>query len=529
MIRNEDQRILWEFFKRIAEFLNDNNFKYYLSSGTAIGAIRHKGFIPWDDDIDLMMDRENYDRLISMADKLPWDDIELVSSEISDNYFRPFAQFSAKKDTNFLKSGMFNMGECMGTLVDVFCVDKINSSRLDEYERDVLLYQETLADAFVYKYDVVQCADECLKLRQECREKGKRPVIQRLKAKLESYADDDCDEYVVRFFFTHHLNHFAIEGLEGERLVEFEGVKFPIPTNQEEFLRWHYGYDWYILPNVQGQESHDFYKDADISSRNYFEDMSNFIDWDEAKENLAHRKDITLERLKYKSKVDTYNKKLAAAKTIMRSNIEQNAVKIDELFARREYAEVVDITMPLTNGFKSLLPENVGNNGLTLQTVGKWIYSLTVKGEYYKGHKILSRIVPDWESRSNEDENLDFFGKVLSLVEYYQDHKVEELHNYVSELPVDKWSDIPDYLTALAYLSKEGRNLIADDKLLDLCENYLKTYPENWEVLKIKADLTAESNKDEAMSIYRKIYDNTSNGLLILELKDKFNFDDKFN
>lgn len=45
---------------------NENNLKYYAAYGTALGAIRHEGFIPWDDDIDLIMFREDYNKLIEI-------------------------------------------------------------------------------------------------------------------------------------------------------------------------------------------------------------------------------------------------------------------------------------------------------------------------------------------------------------------------------------------------------------------------------------------------------------------------------
>ena len=51
---------LWEEFERVAK---KHNLKYFLFNGTLIGAIRHKGFSPWDDDFDIAMPREDYDRL----------------------------------------------------------------------------------------------------------------------------------------------------------------------------------------------------------------------------------------------------------------------------------------------------------------------------------------------------------------------------------------------------------------------------------------------------------------------------------
>lgn len=64
-IKEEKQReIMLEILDYIHEVCIKNNIEYSLSGGTLLGAIRHKGFIPWDDDIDIMLTRENYERLV---------------------------------------------------------------------------------------------------------------------------------------------------------------------------------------------------------------------------------------------------------------------------------------------------------------------------------------------------------------------------------------------------------------------------------------------------------------------------------
>ena len=56
-----------EMLRKIIEFLEKHNIEYYVSYGTMLGVVRHKGFIPWDDDIDISMTRENYNKLLDIA------------------------------------------------------------------------------------------------------------------------------------------------------------------------------------------------------------------------------------------------------------------------------------------------------------------------------------------------------------------------------------------------------------------------------------------------------------------------------
>ena len=64
---NGIQLKLLEMFKWYHEFCVDNNLKYYALGGTMLGAIRHKGFIPWDDDIDVGMPRDDYNKFIELT------------------------------------------------------------------------------------------------------------------------------------------------------------------------------------------------------------------------------------------------------------------------------------------------------------------------------------------------------------------------------------------------------------------------------------------------------------------------------
>lgn len=108
------------------EVCRQHQLSYYLWAGTMLGAVRHKGFIPWDDDADVAMPREDYERLIAHPEWLPAP-FELVCTENDATYPLPFGKIQAADTTLIERAHLRYLG---GLYIDVFPLDGVPSCPL---------------------------------------------------------------------------------------------------------------------------------------------------------------------------------------------------------------------------------------------------------------------------------------------------------------------------------------------------------------------------------------------------------------
>ena len=509
--------------KRLDAFFRENNMDYYLLGGSLIGALRHNGFIPWDDDMDIMVTRDVYEQLIDMEDKLP-EDIEFVCLENSPAFCKPYGMFSLKTDTCTSYNRFFWGGRCMGTAIDVFVMDDMNMEDFDEFFKTLVLHQDVIYRIKLSSEKLADYKDEYFAYKEREKTEGRDVVIKELRDKLKSFADrDDCDKRVVTTWGRSNLRTYSIDWVQEPKFVKFEDTEFAVPTKSEACLRLQYGYDWYMIPENAEQITHDLCINPDISYNNYYADMDQFIDWDPAFEAIDISKRVKIENLDIVYKIRRFWQEATACKLLMRyeSSTDEDRLRLAEE-DRYGFLETMQPFLVYRGSFAGAgMTDKVSD-----AVLAEWLKQLILSGRYYHAIKV-ARAFAGGRTDEAVKSMLELLESVKKLAACWQDRDIQGINTAMAEIPAGLQNELPDCILAKGRIHfEDGDDPESRDRLIAVCEAYLKKYPENYDVMKLLGDLLwSKGDEDVAMELYRKVNDGSRNGLDLLDLMDRFGFE----
>lgn len=124
LLRLQNQQL--EIAKKVISICEKNSLQYFLIGGTLLGAVRHGGFIPWDDDFDIGMPRKDYDEFLKIAQIELGNDHYLHAYETDPQYWLPFAKVR-KNGTFFNEKSIVPITSHKGIFIDIFPFDNVIS------------------------------------------------------------------------------------------------------------------------------------------------------------------------------------------------------------------------------------------------------------------------------------------------------------------------------------------------------------------------------------------------------------------
>ncbi len=116
--------------KKFHQFCEENQLKYYLAAGTLLGAIRHNGFIPWDDDVDIYMPRNDFEKLKAFTSID--NNIDIVSNERSQQYYHPYTYINLTDNRFCMDELLAKKPTGKGVFLDIFPLDGTPNDKKEE-------------------------------------------------------------------------------------------------------------------------------------------------------------------------------------------------------------------------------------------------------------------------------------------------------------------------------------------------------------------------------------------------------------
>ncbi|KXB47780.1 hypothetical protein HMPREF3188_00373 [Tissierellia bacterium KA00581] len=252
----EIKKIELDILKYIHNFCIKNNIKYFINYGTLLGAIRHKGFIPWDDDIDIMMPRDEYEKFINLFSK---DDsiYKIVSMDSNKQYFNNFIKVINSR-TKIEDEKNYKTYEC-GIFIDIFPYDKFNDFNIVNKTYNL----ESFKLLTISKKHNIQYGDSKIKdlirlifwiiLRPFSARFFAKKIDKIIKKKTDKngkYVGVLGEKLKEKAVFNYDIFNELIE-------VDFENNKFFAPKEYDKILSQYYG-DYMKFPPVEKQKySHE--------------------------------------------------------------------------------------------------------------------------------------------------------------------------------------------------------------------------------------------------------------------------------
>ena len=123
------QQYILEILVDVDEFCRENGITYYLGEGTLLGALRHKGFIFWDDDADILMPREDYEKFLSIAPKALEEKYTVDSFKTNPKHWSIPSMVQMKKQTPFNKPKYEKVALNNGPNIDIFPLDYVKTDK----------------------------------------------------------------------------------------------------------------------------------------------------------------------------------------------------------------------------------------------------------------------------------------------------------------------------------------------------------------------------------------------------------------
>ena len=242
-----------DMLKIFVDICNKHNIKYFVQGGTLLGTVRHSGFIPWDDDIDVSLHREDYEKFLAVAEKELPEYYFLQTKDTDPEYPNNFAKIRDSR-TTFVESSAINLKINHGAYIDIFPLDNYPSgakAKIFEIKKKLLTWRINKA-FYIPAMSLISKIITVITMILFPSLKGavnKREKLYKSVPKSERVVNNS-GAWLQKEIISREWVQDTIE-------MEFEGIKVNVSDKYDEWLTYVYG-DYMSLPPETERVGHHY-------------------------------------------------------------------------------------------------------------------------------------------------------------------------------------------------------------------------------------------------------------------------------
>lgn len=239
------------------EFCDKNNLLFYLCGGCCIGSLRTGGFIPWDDDIDILMPRDDYEKLYKLWDNVKHERFKLLRTDekiFTGNIFTTIVD----TETTCVKANQAHLDIPFGIMMDIFPIDGCPKGKFKRtmQKLNAMIYSLFLAQIVPENHGGIMALGSKFLLSIVKSPKAREKKWRNAERRMSKYKISDC-EYITELCEGVHSMQpeYPKEWFASAVYREFEGLQMPIPVGYDPYLKKAFG-DYMTPPPEDKQKPH---------------------------------------------------------------------------------------------------------------------------------------------------------------------------------------------------------------------------------------------------------------------------------
>lgn len=289
---NDKQRKLLKMMLELDDRCARFGIDFSIGGGNALGAVRNGGFLPWDDDVDIYITRDNFEKMLAVRDEFFSEDFILVDYKSHPGYGNPLPRIVSTDDTVVSKSRLAD-GTPKGTFLELFVLDPMPNDPVQRREWLELhwLYAELVAlnfrvaGPYVEEHVNLERYEEWL---GRCNVEGRFKVLEQLEEQLFNIPFEGASELCARWGVQDCI--YKASAFSGYTRIAFENVELPIAAGHIDNLYSDYGNSWMYIPKEGQRRTHKIVENMNVPYERFMEDCDRFIDEEKLSEAFHERK-----------------------------------------------------------------------------------------------------------------------------------------------------------------------------------------------------------------------------------------------